>query len=440
VAYLLNLLYLLLLVLTGPWLLVAVLRTGKYREGLWNRFFGCVPERRGEHPCIWLHAVSVGEVNLLGPLIDVLERDYPQWECVVSTTTRTGMALARKKFAPRVVFYCPLDFSWAVRSAIRRIRPQLIVLAELELWPNLIRIAKRHGIKVAIVNGRLSERSFRGYLRFRPFLCSLFASIDVLAVQDEQYAERFRQLGARPASVHVTGSIKFDGVQTDRQNPATRRLAHLARITSDDIVMLAGSTQDPEEFLALETYQQLSRESPRLRLILVPRHPERFEAVATLLERSGIRWQRRSQLNERDDGPAARVLLVDSVGELGSWWGTAQIAFVGGSLGRRGGQNMIEPAAYGAVVSFGPHTMNFKDIVSLMLAARAAEVVRDGTELTALVRRAIEDQSFAKRLGEAAQTLVRVQAGATARTARLLDPLLGHGTDSTQPQRRSDAA
>ena len=188
--------------------------------------------------------------------------------------------------------------------------------------------------------------------------------------------------------------------------------------------MLAGSTQDPEESLALETYQQLSRESPRLRLILVPRHPERFEAVATLLERSGIRWQRRSQLNERDDGPAARVLLVDSVGELGSWWGTAQIAFVGGSLGRRGGQNMIEPAAYGAAVSFGPRTRNFRDVVQLMLAADAACVVHDQQEFTAFVEGCLSNPEQARQLGLRARQLVEQQLGATERTLELVAPLV----------------
>ena len=216
-----------------------------------------------------------------------------------------------------------------------------------------------------MINGRLSQHSFQGYRRVRWFVSRLLSQIDVLAVQDESYAERFRALGARPEAVNVTGSMKYDGAQTDSDNPATRCLAALAGIEPNDIVFLAGSTQEPEESIALEVFRRLSPDWPQLRLIIVPRHPERFESVAQMLDASGIAWQRRTALVVPPLGgmppkggttSAARVLLVDVVGELGAWWGTAQIAFVGGSLGNRGGQNMIEPAAYGAAISFGPNT------------------------------------------------------------------------------------
>ena len=195
--------------------------------------------------------MSVGEVNLLAPLLKMIERERPEWECVISTTTATGMALAKKKYPRQTVFYCPLDFSWAVKTAMRRVRPDVLVLAELELWPNLIRAAKNHGAKVAVINGRLGEKSFRGYRRIRPLVARLLQQINVVAAQDETYAERFRALGARPETVHVTGSMKYDGAQTDRNNPATRRLARLAGFEDDDIVLLAGSTQEPEEAMAL---------------------------------------------------------------------------------------------------------------------------------------------------------------------------------------------
>ena len=170
----------------------------------------------------------MGEVNLLAPLLKMIEQQRPEWECVISTTTTTGMALAKKKYPQHTVFYCPLDFSWAVKAAMRRIRPDVLVLAELELWPNLIRAAKRHGARVAVINGRLGEKSFRGYRRIRPLVAGLLRQIDLVAVQDETYAERFRALGARPETVHVTGSMKYDGAQTDRNNPTTQRLAALA--------------------------------------------------------------------------------------------------------------------------------------------------------------------------------------------------------------------
>jgi 3-deoxy-D-manno-octulosonic-acid transferase len=368
--------------------------------------------------------VSVGEVNLLAPLLKMIEQQRPQWECVISTTTATGMALAKKKYAQHTVFYCPLDFSWAVKAAMRRIRPDVLVLAELELWPNLIRAAKRHGAKVAVINGRLGEKSFRGYRRIRPLVARLLRQIDLLAVQDETYAERFRAVGARPDSVVVIGSMKYDGAQTDRNNPATRRLAALAGFSDEDVVLLAGSTQEPEEAMALETFRELSPQWPRLRLVLVPRHPDRFESVAKLLDASGIPWQRRTALAGEAASGSSRILLVDVVGELGAWWGTARIAFVGGSMGSRGGQNMIEPAAYGAAISFGPNTWNFRDIVAAMLAHDAAVVVNDGQHFTQFVRRCLEEPEYAAAHGQRAQALVRSQLGATETTQRLLDRLI----------------
>ena len=176
-AYLLNLVYLLLLILGSPWLVYAAIRKGKYREGLAAKFLGRVPVRPGNERCIWLHAVSVGEVNLLGPLLARLEQQHPDWVYMISTTTKTGFDLAKKKYGPRTVFYCPLDFSWSVRKAVKRIRPNLLVLAELELWPNLIRAAKKHGARVAVVNGRLSDRSLRGYRRVRPFVARLLQGV-----------------------------------------------------------------------------------------------------------------------------------------------------------------------------------------------------------------------------------------------------------------------
>ncbi len=423
-AYLLNCIYLVVLLLAAPWLLYKAVRTGKYRGGFAEKFLGRVPTRSGNQPCVWFHAVSVGEVTLVAPLVAQIRRSHPDWQCVVSSTSLTGLTLAKKKFADCTVFYCPLDFSWAVRAAIRRLRPDCLVLMELELWPNLIRAAQQSGARVAIVNGRLSERSARGYGRLQAFVRPILSRLDLIAAQNDEYAARFRALGARPGTLHVTGSIKFDGAQTDRQNKTTVELRRLAGIAADDIVFLAGSTQQPEEQLAVETFRALVAQEPRLRLIVVPRHPERFAEVASLLGASGLAWQRRSRLSIEGANRAARILLVDTIGELGAWWGTASVAFVGGSLHPRGGQNMIEPAAYGAAVSFGPNTKNFRDVVAQMLAAECAVVVRDGAELTAFVHRVLEDRAYAETLGRRAQALVTSQLGATRRTLDLLVPLV----------------
>jgi 3-deoxy-D-manno-octulosonic-acid transferase len=423
--YLLNAVYLLALVCYAPWLIFGRICHGKYREGFAAKLWGQVPRLAGHETCIWLHAVSVGEVNLLGPIITRLEKQHPLWTCAISTTTMTGYRVARQKYAPRPVFYCPLDFSWAVRRAMRRMRPHLLVLTELELWPNLILTAHRRGVPVAVINGRMSDRSLHGYLRIRWFMAWLLHRIDLIAVQSESYRDRFLTLGTPPARVHVTGSMKFDGAQIDRANALTRHLMQLANIADDDVVWLAGSTQHPEELLALETFGALAAEFPRLRLILVPRHPERFDSVAAELERSAMAWQRRSQLGRiPPQEPTPRILLVDGMGELDAWWGTARIAFVGGSLIDRGGQNMIEPAAYGAAVSFGPHTDNFHDVANMMLQAHAAHVVHNGQQLTDFVRKCLVDPSYAEGLGQRAQQLVIQHRGAAERTCVLLGQLL----------------
>jgi 3-deoxy-D-manno-octulosonic-acid transferase len=427
VSWLLNVFYLALVAVCAPFILWAAIRTGKYREGYGEKLLGLVPRRVGDATCVWLHAVSVGEVNLIATTLKRLRAAHPDWEFVVSTTSRTGYELARVKYAELTVFYCPLDLSWAVRTAVARVRPSLLVLAELELWPNLILAAKERGTQVAILNGRMSDHSFPGYQRIRPLVAKLLERIDLVAAQDEESAGRFRALGAPKSRVHVTGSLKYDGAQTERSNPKTTALRELAGFAEDDIVFLAGSTQEPEEQFALDAYRQLVAAHPRLRLVLVPRHPERFEAVAEMLDQSGVRWQRRSQLQKEppaEPGVDGRILLIDTVGELGAWWGTAAIAFVGGSFGPRGGQNMIEPAAYGAAVSFGPNTRNFRDIVAALLAAEGAVVVRSAEKLTSFVARCLDDPAWAAAIGDNAQSLVRSQLGATERTLRLLESLL----------------
>jgi len=460
--YLLNLAYLLAILLALPWLLYQRLRHGKYRQGWPEKFWGRLPRRGGDARCLWLHAVSVGEVNLLEPLLARWERLHPDWDCVISTTTQAGFALAKKKYAPRLVVYCPLDFTWAVNRAIRRIRPALLVLTELELWPNLIAAAKRSGAKVAVVNGRLSEKSFRGYRRLAWLVRPVLAQLDLVAAQNKEYAERFRALGAANSALCVTGSIKFDGARTDRQAEPVCRLAQLAGIGPEDVVFLAGSTQDPEESIALDVFQRLAPEFPRLKLILVPRHPERFNEVAALLDRRGVKWIRRSLcsrhrgthamgrrdepnnfhllrslgLISRSEMATGRILLVDAVGELGHWWGTATIGFVGGSLTQRGGQNMIEPAAYGVATCFGPNTWNFRDVVGQLLHHEAAVVVRNAADLEAFVRRCLADSAFATSLGRRAQNLVLSQQGAADRTITLLQ----RQTARAKPLNRSAAA
>jgi 3-deoxy-D-manno-octulosonic-acid transferase len=422
---LLNVVYLVAVILALPWVIWRRLSGGRPVAAPWTRFTGAIaaPPPAAGRPRIWLHGVSVGEVQLLAALAAELRRQADAAgkpiDCVVSSSTTTGLEVAVKRFGADRAFPCPLDFTWAVDRVLDRVRPDLLVLGELELWPNLLARTARRGIPIVVANARMSERSAAGYARIRPLVRRMLGHVGLVIARSRQDADRFAALGGR--DVVVTGSMKFDGVQGDRTAPDVIRLRALAGIATDDVVFLAGSTQDPEERLATETFLALAAAHPRLRLVIVPRHVERAGAVAAICDAAGIRWQRRSRLEADGADPAARVLLVDTTGELGWWWGTAPIAFVGGSLdGKRGGQNMLEPAAYGAAVSFGPHTRNFKDEVRRLLDADAAVVVRDGADLTAFVRRCLDDPAWAEALGARAASLVASQRGATTATARLV--------------------
>ncbi|MFM9963275.1 MAG: 3-deoxy-D-manno-octulosonic acid transferase [Planctomycetaceae bacterium] len=418
--WILNLAYIALLLIVSPVLLYRRWVLGKYRDGWAEKLWGQLPERRGDKPCLWLHAVSVGEVLQLRPMMKLLATQRPDWEFVITTTTRTGLDVAKKEYPQHTVCYFPLDFSWATYRAISRIRPSAIVLVELELWPNFILTANRLDIPLALINGRVSAKSFRGYRRVRPLIARLLNCFDLLAAQNQEYADRLLALGAPRERLHITGSIKFDGVQSNRSNARTTELREFFGLRPEENVFIAGSTQAPEEAFALDTWQTLRGEFPNLRLILVPRHKERFEEVAALVVSRGWPLLRRSTGSVPAPG---QVLLLDTLGELGACWGLADIAFVGGSLTRRGGQNMLEPAGYGAAVLLGPNTWNFRDIVEQLLSRDAARVVRSEQEMTHAVRELLKSPALAQELGERAKTFVATQQGAAARTVELLRSL-----------------
>ena len=434
-AYLLDLFYLLALIVASPWLLFKALTTGKYRRGVGDKFFGLfqpVPDS----PCLpvslsrrlrraWFHGVSVGEIHLLRQVVARFRQAHADWSCVISTTTDTGYEQARRQFPDLPVIFWPLDFSWAVRRTMNMIDPALVVLAEGELWPNFMHLARKRRLPVAVVNGRMSPRSFRRYHAFRSFLRPIFKHLDLAAVQTDEYAHDFRVMGVRVDRVHVTGSVKYDGVTTERGHPKTRALGSLLNVQAADVVWVAGSTQAPEEQIVLDIFRRIRTEQANLRLFLVPRQKERFEEVAGVLRRSGLLFLRRSELKEPVRDRSA-VILVDTIGELGALWGLADVAFVGGSLdGKRGGQNMIEPAAYGAAVVFGPHVWNFHDAAARLVESSAALQVTDADGLETAIRRLLDDPRERQRLGAAAQQLVRYQQGATQRTIECLDRLIG---------------
>jgi 3-deoxy-D-manno-octulosonic-acid transferase len=429
---LLNAVYVALLLVCSPWLVYRAVRSGKYRDGWSEKLFGRAPLRIGDRPCVWFHAVSVGEVLLLKSILGELARRRPSWELVVSTTTPTGLAVARQTFPDLVTFYAPLDFSWATRRAVARVRPTVLALVELELWPNLVWAAKGAGARVAVVNGRLSLRSHRGYRALRGPLGPTLRRLDAVAVQTEEYAERFVDLGVPRQRVRVTGSVKYDGLECDRNNPKTLALRRELGLSAADVVFVAGSTMEGEEAAALAAYRAARASHPGLRLVLVPRHAERFEKVAAWLREQGEALVRRSDPAGPGLCPPARdgrgrpsVILVDTIGELSAVWWLADVAYVGGSLRPgRGGQNMMEPAAFGAAVLFGPHTENFRETVAQLLRRGGARRVADAAELAAALRDDLDDPEAAAARGAAGRAYVLAQHGAADRTLAELDRLV----------------
>ena len=424
----LDLIYLIVLLVFSPVLLYRGLRQGKYQEGWAEKILGRAPLRIGDRPCLWFHAVSVGEVLLLRPVVAELARRRPGWEVVLSTTTATGLAVARRTFPDLVTFYAPLDFSWATRRAVARVRPTVLALVELEIWPNLVRAMSRAEGRVAIVNGRLSQRSHRGYRTLRGPLAATLRRLDAVAVQTEEYGDRFVSLGVPRGRVRVTGSVKYDGLESDRNNPKTLSLRKVLGLDPAEVVFVAGSTMEGEEAAALAAYRAAKARHPSLRLVLVPRHAERFEDVAAWLRHEGEPVVRRSEVpvaspSRRGDRPP--VVLVDTIGELGAVWGLADIAFVGGSLfPGRGGQNMMEPVAFGASVLFGPYTANFRETVEHLLARDGARRVAGPSELSAALIENLDDPETAAARGASGRAYVLAQAGAAARTVAELDRLV----------------
>ncbi len=412
------------LVASLPYWLFQMARHGRYRKGFAERM-GRVPSRLHvpEHrePVIWVHAVSVGEVLAVAGLVEELQKRFSQHRIFVSTTTDTGQALARKRFGETNVFYFPMDFGFAIRPYLRALQPWLVVIAETEFWPNFLRLAHVSGARIAVVNGRISDRSWPRYRRFRGLLRRLLENVDLFLAQTQEDATRLLDIGARPERVRVTGNLKFDAPAPDP--PAiVENLRSSIAASSAGPVLVCGSTVEDEEPLLLKAFENVLVQHPRAVMVLAPRHPERFPAVTALLEQMLIRFFRRSTWN--GESLAAGVLLLDTIGELSALYALADIAFVGGSLVPRGGHNIIEPAQHGVATVVGNHTENFRDIVRLFQGRDAVRIVGPA-ELPLVWLELLANDAGRKALGQRAAETMRSQVGATARTAEELQQLLG---------------
>jgi 3-deoxy-D-manno-octulosonic-acid transferase len=406
-----------------PYWLFQMARHGKYRKGFAERL-GRVPARlqlpEKQEPAIWVHAVSVGEVLAVAGLVEELGRRLPEHRIVVSTTTDTGQDLARKRFGEANVFYFPMDFAFAIRPYLQALRPALVVIAETEFWPNFLRLSRAHGARIAVVNARISDRSWPRYRRFRGMLREVLANVDLFLAQTPEDAARLHDIGAKAECVRVTGNLKFD-IPTPTPPAIVESLRKSIAATGGGPVLVCGSTVDGEEPLLLKAFENLLVQHRRAVMILAPRRPERFAAVAALLESMSIRFWRRSLWS--GEPLAGGVFLLDTIGELAALYALADIAFVGGSLVPRGGHNIIEPAQYGAAIMVGNHTENFRDIVSLFQSQDAVRIVGPA-ELPLVLLELLADDAERRALGQRAARTIRSQIGSTSRTADELQQLL----------------
>ena len=411
------------ILLSLPYWLYKMMRHGKYRAGLGQRL-GNVPPNLVRHtdsrPVIWVHAVSVGEVLAVSGLVEEMRRSFSGFRVLISTTTNTGQGLARKRFGEEYVFYFPLDFEFAVRPYLQALRPALVVLTETEFWPNFLHLAHISGARIVVVNARVSDRSWPSYQRFRWALRRMLAGVDAFLAQTQADAARLQSLGANASRVQVTGNLKFD-VCLPAPPPIVETLRRALESDAAGPVLVCGSTVEGEEPPLVNSFETVRTQHPRAVMILAPRHPERFDQVATLLRQLGTPFYRRSEWT--GGSLAGGVLLVDSIGELAALYALADVAFVGGSLVSRGGHNIIEPAQHGVAILTGKHIENFRDIVGLFQSHDAVRIVRL-SELTPTLLQLLAVDSERLALGQRAEETIRSQKGATARTLAALNTLL----------------
>ncbi len=416
------------LVVGAPYWLARMVSSGRYRAGLTGRL-GRIPSglraATAGRKVIWLHAVSVGEVMAATRLVRELESALGGgWIVVVSTTTATGQALARERFGAERVFFYPLDLAWPVRRYLLALRPKMLVLMESELWPRMLAECTRAGVPVAVVNARVSDRSFARGLRVKAVWTRVLRQVGLFAAQSEEDARRLVAMGVRSERVRVAENLKYDVRMTTQS-----RVAELIRETvGERPVVVAGSTTEEknewEEITLLHVWDEVARMVPGAVLVLAPRHPERFGLAYSVMEEYGT--VRATELLAGTAGPVkpGGNILLDTIGDLAAVYGVAGVAFVGGSLVRKGGHNPLEPAQFGVPVVMGPSYENFRDVVGRMREADGIRIVKDGDELAGTLIELLQDRELAGAIGERGRAVFETQAGATARTVTMLTALL----------------
>ena len=436
-----NILFAIFFCLAAPYYFLKMWRRGDWRRGFrqrFGRFDAGFKQALTNRHVLWMHAVSVGEVNVCTQLIRALEPRVPNIKIVVSTTTSTGMGELQRKLPSRIEkIYYPIDYRKCVYRALSVIHPEAVVLVEAEIWPNFIWRLRDKQIPLLLVNARLSERSRRGYRRFGFLFRPLFASFTAVGAQNEAYAARLREIGCRPGAIQVVGSLKFDAARLDeRRLLDVPLLLRQVGVPEEAPLLVAGSTHAGEETVLAEQLSRLRRRFPDLFLVLVPRHFERGKEVGKELEARGVKFVYRSEITAGTQLKPGEVecLLVNTTGELRSFYEQATVIFVGKSLSGEGGQNPIEPAALGKPIVFGPHMQNFAAIAEAFLNGHGALQVRDAAELETTLGELLADKNLRETLGRNALKVVQENRGAIDRTVDLVVKHLAGGERPIPPE------
>ena len=429
--FIFDCIYVLAAAAISPVVVYRMIKHKRYQKG-WGQRFGKITRKKPEKKCIWLHAVSVGEVNATKTIVKELKKRFGDYEILISTTTDTGFARASALFgSSHTVTYFPFDFSPVMHKAFREIRPAICLLMELEVWPNLVRIAEQQNIPVVVVNGRITERSFSGYKKIKPVAEKIFGRVSLILAQTEEYARRFRQVGAAEEKVIVTSSLKYDTAQTEDQVEGADTLAAKLGI-KDEKLWVAGGTGNDEEKILLDVYCNLKQQNrfKDLRLAVVPRKPERFNEVAELIKQSGFDLIRYSDVKNEGkqssivNRQSSIVILGDTMGDLRKFYSLATIIFVGRSLVPMGGSDMLEAAALGKPVLFGPHTYNFKQTVDELLEDNGAIMVKDKQDLLETIQKCLSEPDFTEKIARNGREVIKKNQGATAKTIEQIEKFL----------------
>jgi len=395
----------------------------KFHRGFWARLGVLAKDLNFASP-IWIHAVSVGEAQAVKALIEELRRAYPDKRLVISTVTATGNKIANTiAKAGDFVTYLPLDFSFFVRCVIDKINPAVFILAETEIWPNLISYLHKKKIPIIVVNGRISDASLRGYRLIKFLAKPILNKVSLFCLQSERDAQRLRSLGLAADKIKVTGNMKFD-IAIDVQKDYSSYKTKLGLLPQEEL-FVAGSTHPQEEKIILDTYQELCVNYPDLKLFLAPRHPQRAKDIEKIVSAVGFRAVLVSQLPLAPCNCIAKpVFILDSIGELNNFYAIASIVFIGGSLVKIGGHNILEPAAFAKPVLFGPHMFNFRDIAELFLNSQAAILVRDPQELKKAITDLLSSPSQRSKLSQRAKELILKNQGSSHSNLELITHVL----------------